>query len=357
MPYQIAGLSELQMVGQLFIIGLPGPNLDEQTVALLQEIKPGGIILFRRNVTTPDQLAGLTRGGQGIIMAETGIPALVAIDQEGGTVARLGLPFTVFPGNDVLGRQGREEAVYDYGRVSAQELRLAGINLNLAPVLDVLPDAESDLVMSRRSFGPDPELVTRLGLAAVRGHQDQGVMSCVKHFPGLGRVVKDPHHTLPTIAAPKGDLQDHDLVPFRAAVTAGAAMVMTSHTLYPALDADWPATLSERIITGLLRQDLGYDGVVITDDLEMGAMSAHFELELVVTQALRAGADILLICEHPQTIRRAFGAVLQAVRDGNLPWSTIERAVNRILSLKNGYLDPPELADQAAIRAHFEQRH
>ncbi len=342
-----------EALGQLFMVGIPGPQFSGEAVFLLKKIRAGGIILFKRNYQDPVQLADLCRRLQTSALELHSLPLFISIDQEGGRVLRLGPPFTQIPAPAEMAAGGDPEgAVRQYARVTAQELKLAGINMNLAPVLDVnLRGAEG--LMASRCLGTDPETVTRLGSLYIRELQKGGIMAAAKHFPGIGDIVLDPHHDLPVQDKDLAGLEAAELVPFRTAVALPVSAVMLTHTLYPALDPKWPASLSRSIITGLLRENLGYQGLVITDDLEMGAIGKHFEIEEAVLTAFQGGADILLICHEPEKIERAYACLLKALKRGTIPARFLEISLQRILALKNNYLQlflPPS---EEIIREYF----
>ncbi|MFA6498197.1 MAG: beta-N-acetylhexosaminidase [Desulfurivibrionaceae bacterium] len=291
-------------LGGLFMVGLPGTELDDSTRNLIEAYGINNFILFKRNAENPEQIRTLCLGLAAACRAAGLSAPLISIDQEGGTVARLKEPyFTEFPDARVLAESDQaEELLVDYARTCARELLAVGINMNLAPVLDVSPFGQG-LFMERRSLGGTPEQVARLGALVIAAMQENGLAACAKHFPGLGGATLDPHKVLPMVSFSLEELRTCDLPPFAAAIRAGVAGVMTSHTVYPQLDPDQPATLSPRILEGLLRDELGYDGMVVTDDLEMGAIENEGTVADAALAAFMAGADMLLIChEHPKII-------------------------------------------------------
>ncbi|MEW6387750.1 MAG: beta-N-acetylhexosaminidase [Thermodesulfobacteriota bacterium] len=282
--------------GQLLMVGLPGPRLDGVARELVRDLKVGGIILFARNLEDPVQVWELNRDLQREALAATGQPLLIAMDQEGGPVQRLRAPFTLIPPARELGSRASPEEVELLARKTARELSLVGVNVNLAPVLDVARGP--DCPLWERSYGPEPEKVAALGLAAIRGYLAGGVLPVAKHFPGLGDTLKDSHEELPRAASPD-PRRETDLLPFRRAVEAGVPLIMTAHVLVPAWDAA-PATLSPAALTGRLREGLGFGGVIMTDDLEMGAIAQQARVPQAAAAALAAGADLLLICRDWQ---------------------------------------------------------
>jgi len=258
------------LLGQLFVVGLSRPTLDEETRKFLTTFCPGGVILFPHNAPDPQTLLTLCRDLHALPS-----PPLITIDHEGGRVQRLTAPFTHFPAAAHLGATSSPFLAGRVGGVMAQELRAVGIDLNFAPVLDVLTNRDNP-VIGDRAFSSRPETVARIGGALMLGLQKGGVIPCGKHFPGHGHTNADSHATLPRVDKTFDELMQVEIPPFRRAISAQIGTIMTAHVLYPALDPDLPATLSPTILTGLLRQKLGYRGMVITDDLEMGAIVSHF---------------------------------------------------------------------------------
>ena len=343
---------ELQeRLSELIMVGFFGQELDAALADHICTIKPSGLIFFRRNVASPEQIARLSRDLQRLALDELGRPLLLAVDQEGGTVARLSPPFSQLPDAKVLGAEG-PEAVSRCARLSAQEMRLVGLNLNFAPVLDVhLLDGPG--LMERRSFGRDPALVAECGVAAVTAIQQEGVMATAKHFPGLGRAEEDPHLNLPVVPATREELLHLDLVPFRAAFKAGVACAMTSHILYPALDPELPGTLSQAILTGLLRNELGFDGVLISDDLDMGAVTSRYPPEWVALTALQAGVDLLLVCNDQEHMNLVAEALREGISLGLLDADQVARSLGRVEGLRSRYLQNPEFPEPDGVAAYF----
>ena len=307
------GEADLLKAGQLFMVGLPGLTLDDSTMQLIQEFGVNNFIYFKRNVESPEQLKHLSKELYRTCKEKGLSPPLIAIDQEGGSVARLPPPFTQFPDARVLAESAEpEKALVGYAGTCATELKSIGVNYNLAPVLDVC-EAGKAYFMERRSLGDDPENVARLGCLIIKEMQAKGIGACAKHFPGLGAAVVDPHFELPYVAKTEPDIRLNDLPPFRQAIDIGVASIMTSHTIYQHLDEEKPATLSKKILTDLLRNELGYGGVIITDDLEMGAIEKEGVLGHAALQAFEAGADLLLICQSHEkvidAVKKTAGAI------------------------------------------------
>ena len=341
------------------MLGFQGPELTEELRALIKTYHPGGVILFSRNLTDPEQAARLTNALQKLAPK---MPLLVAIDQEGGRVARLPKGFTVFPGQGTLGRAATVSLAYSFAEVTARELRAIGVNMNLTPVLDVNTNPQNP-VIGDRAFGSDPELVETLGLAVIAGLQDNGVLACGKHFPGHGDTGVDSHKELPTVSHGLDRLHEIELRPFVHCFQNGLAAVMTAHVRYPALDPEHPATLSPAILSDLLRTKLQFKGLVLTDDLEMHAILDHHSIEEAAVRALSASADILLICKDPERQTAAMDAVHRAAKDSDIPAMRFEHALLRVLEAKERYLlpytpaDPKHAAERVGTKAHREVAH
>ena len=323
------------------IIDLPGPDLDAESASLMAEFGFGGVCLFSRNVSTPERTAKLVRDIRGLL----GPGALIGIDQEGGAVLRrldvplppapMGLSAAVlgegFGSETVHNETVQNAAAHEAGAIAARGLIELGINWNYAPCLDVNVDPANP-VIGERSFGADPQVVARLGVAWALGCESAGVLSAVKHFPGHGDTAQDSHLTLPTVNKTRAELEAGGWLPFRAAVRAGVGSVMTAHIVYPALDPELPATLSPAVLSGLLRRDWGYDGVVVTDATDMRAIRDRYPNGQAGPLALNAGADAVLSCGHgDHTVHREHAEALErALADGTLSGVRLREALGRL---------------------------
>ncbi len=349
------GNNRMNRIGQLFVLGFSGTRLEDPILRLIRKYDIGGVILFSRNLKDPMQTAELALE----LQENAATPLLIGIDQEGGIVSRLPSPFTSFPGNRPIGLSGSEDLARTFGRVTGTELAAVGINLDFAPVLDVDSNPKNP-VIGVRSFGRDPDRVARLGCAVIQGLQETGVIACGKHFPGHGDTSLDSHLTLPEVHQKRNILLNREVSPFAKAIRSGVEMIMTAHVLYPALDPRFPATLSAAVIEKLLRGSLGFQGVVITDDLEMDAVEMNFGIEESCVRALRAGVDMLLICHDPVKQEKGIAAVIRAAKRGILSHRRIDEAVSRILDLKRRRLslpfriDPQRIRRQVGSREHSE---
>lgn len=296
-----------------FLFGFEGSTASKATVRLLRETDAAGILLLARNITSPKQVKGLVRD----LEQKLGRRLIVSIDHEGGWVMRFTQGVTFLPGNGALGRAGREDWAEQAGAVMGRELAALGVNFNLAPVLDVLGPGYNPGI-GIRSYGRCPELVGRLGAAFIRGQESHGVAACAKHFPGKGAAKVDAHVDLPTIRLTPAQLESH-LAPFRDAVSAGVASVMTSHVLMPSVDKLAPTTFSRKAVHGLLRRRLGYRGVIVSDDLCMGAVTKRMPVGEAAVSALAAGHDLLIVAHGEALMREAHEAVGMALEGGLLP--------------------------------------
>lgn len=346
-------------MGAFFLVGFNGTEFDGEARDFLEEMNPAGVILFKRNIEGPIQVAQLTRALQEHAHRRGGRPWFIGVDQEGGRVARLREPFTVFPPALALARSDDPAAaVREFALVTAAELRLAGFNLDFVPVLDVTgrPDAAADSVIGDRSFGPDPVVVARLGRLLIDTMRSGGIITCCKHFPGHGGTTVDSHLDLPRDPRDLSVLEQLDLVPFREAVAAKVDMTMTAHVVYPAVDPLFPATLSRAHIEGILRESLGFGGIVATDDLDMRAVADRWPAGECAALAFAAGADLLLVCNDPSRALAARAGLHAAVADGRIPRERLHKSRARIRTVQERYTaslvpcDPDELQSYLSAR-------
>jgi beta-N-acetylhexosaminidase len=337
-------------IGQLAIAGFAGDAVPADLRLLAREFDLGGVILFARNVVAPEQVADISREVQSLVQE---LPLWVSVDQEGGRVARLKAPFTVWPPMRTLGRSGDEQLAARFAKALAAELKAVGITLDYTPVLDIHTNPKNP-VIGDRALAERAEDVARLGRTIITTLQGEGIAACAKHFPGHGDTSTDSHHELPLVEHPADRLEAVELVPFRAAIDAEVASIMTAHILIPALDEERPATLSPAIVDGLLRRRLGYGGLVLSDDLEMRAIGARFGVPEATVAAIAAGCDAVLMCgasQEPQVA--ALEALIKAVEDGSLPVKRVADAMARHRRVKERFLAGamPRPLGGAALRA------
>jgi beta-N-acetylhexosaminidase len=347
-----------QQVGQILYIGLPGTELDAKTHALIEEVKPGGVIIFGRNVASPEQLRGLLDGIREMLAVEP----LFGIDQEGGLVDRLRRIFTPMPAARTIRQHGDLAAARSLGRITGETLRLLGFNMNFAPVMSIMTD-ERDLLSNglySRSFGRSPGEVLGYTMVYLRALQGAGLLGCLKHFPGIGAGEVDSHEEMPVVHLSHDDLIAQDLAPYIELFQREddrVRAVMVSHGGFPNIDIHrglaggllQPASLSHDVVTNLLRDELGYKHLVLTDDLEMGAIARHCEIESAVIRAFIAGDDMLLICSRPDMIRRGYDALLRAVQDEKISRERLGASLQRIAEFK-ALAQPPLAFDAERYR-------
>ena len=346
----------VRRVGQRFAIGFEGTTASADAKALVRDFGVGGVILFRRNVEAPEQVAELVRELQETARdAGHERPLLVCVDQEGGRVARMREPWTLWPAARAVGRTGSEETAYAVGQALAAELRPCGVSVDFAPCVDVDTNPRNP-VIGDRSFGDDPDLVGRLGAALVRGLQDGGLVACAKHFPGHGDTSVDSHLDLPVVDHSMSRLEDVELRPFRRAIEAGVAMVMSCHVLVRELDDARPGTLSPAVVDGLLRKKLGFDGVVPTDDLDMKGVAKLWRPAQIAVMSAQAGCDLLCFCRDHDAQVEGIEGLIRATESGEVPFKAAEAAEARIRGLKErflaGYRDPDPKEARAAAGRH-----
>jgi beta-N-acetylhexosaminidase len=347
-----------QQIGQFFFIGLTGTDLDAETRALLSEVQPGGVIIFGRNVAAPEQLRSLLDGCRELLP----VLPLFGIDQEGGLVDRLRRIFTPMPSARTIRQHGDLAAARALGRISGEVLRMLGFNINFAPVMSIMTE-DRDLLSNglySRSFGRSPGEVLGYTTVYMRGLQGAGCMGCLKHFPGIGAGEVDSHEEMPVVRLSHDDLIAQDLAPYIELFQRRddrVRCVMVSHGGFPNIDIHRgttggllePASLNYQIVTKLLREELGYQHLVVTDDLEMGAISRHCEIEEATVRAFLAGEDMLLICAHPDTIRRGYHALLKAAREGRIPKARMSGSLKHIANTK-AIVEPPLPLDLGRLR-------
>jgi len=332
-----------QRVGQFFFIGLPGTELDTNTEELIREVQPGGVIIFGRNVAGPEQLRSLLDGVRELVPT----PLLIGIDQEGGLVDRLRKIFTPMPSARTIRQHGDLAAARALGRVTGEALRMLGFNLNFAPVMSIMTD-DRDLLSNglySRSFGRSPGEVLGYSTVYMRGLQGTGLLGCLKHFPGIGAGEVDSHEEMPIVKLSHDDLIAQDLAPYIELFQRRddrVRCVMVSHGGFPNINIKEevtggrlePASLNYAIVTELLREELGYKHLIVTDDLEMGAIARHCEIEDAVVRAFHAGDDMLLICADPDKIRRGYHSMLEAATDGRINEARLRASLTRIAAMK-----------------------
>ena len=349
---QILTLPLEKKVGQLFFIGLPGPEIDAEARDLLEEVSPGGVCLFARNIKQAAQTRKLLDDTRKILP----ISPILSVDQEGGLVDRLRRINTPMPSARVIRQHGDLAAARELGKITGEILRRLGFNMNFAPVMEIMSE-ERELLSNglfSRSFGRSPGEVLGYSQVYLRGLQSQGVLACLKHFPGIGAGEVDSHEELPLVDLSHDELIAQDLAPYielfllRKDEDDRIRVVMVSHGGFPKIDLEHgkiggklvPASLNGNVVTKLLREELGFKHLVLTDDLEMGAILRHYTIEEASKCAFKAGEDMILICSSVDAVRNSYRALLKAFRDEELPLAQLDESLVHIAEVKN-ILQPP----------------
>lgn len=337
-------------IGQFLIGSLPGTAIPVELRSLAKEFDLGGVIVFNRNIEAPEQVAELAAESEALGRTA---PAWVSVDQEGGRVARLKEPFTKWPPMATLGRAGgQSEALAErFAKALADELLAVGITLDYAPVLDIHTNPRNP-VIGDRALAERADEVAKLGRVIIRALQGAGLAACGKHFPGHGDTSTDSHHELPVVEHPPDRLRAIEFEPFRAAIAEQVAFIMTAHVLVPSLDDARPATLSPRVVQALLRDELHFEGVILSDDLEMKAVSARYEVPDAAVEAIRAGCDAVLVCSGDVDLQgRTLEALVRAVESSAIPATRADDALLRLKRVKQRFLTGERLGPAARIRA------
>ena len=331
---QIDTFSDKQLAGQRLMVGFEGTVLNNDLRSLISEFKIGGVILFAINIESPDQIKDLCRSIQDYARACQQPPLFIAVDQEGGQVARLKEPFTIFPGNPHM--KSEADAIR-FAEITSAEMNQVGINMNMAPVMDVSSEG-SGSIMAERTFGDNPDWVSRLGVKVIEHLQLNKIMAVAKHFPGIGRTALDSHLDMPVLHDDLAMMEQLDLIPFEAGIRSGVSGVMLSHIFYSQLDPQWPASLSLQIAKNLLRKKMQFNGLVLTDDLDMGAIAKHYDIQTAVHQILAADIDLTLICHKGPSIEIAFEEMAKEIADAPAIKASGIESVERIMRAKRKYI-------------------
>lgn len=324
-----------EKIGQLLIIGLEDKVVNDTTRIMIEEYKVGGFIYFARNIESDIQLLNLTNDLKSL-NENNPAPLFVSIDEEGGRVSRLPKEYKRLPESKTIGDFNDPQLSYEYGELLGLRLNTIGINLNFAPVLDINSNSNNP-VIGNRSFGNTADVVSTNGISLLKGIESTGVIPTVKHFPGHGDTSIDSHINLPIVNKNLKELEDLELVPFKLAIEENVDMIMVAHILFPELDPIFPSTMSNKILTELLRKDLGFDGIIISDDMTMGAVIENYTLDVAVLEFLKAGGDIALICHGQDNPIKVINFIKESINNGEITLEEIDEKVYRILSLKEKY--------------------
>lgn len=338
-------------IGQLLIIGIRDKVLTQDEAEFIIKNNIGGVILFARNIESPEQVHALCTQIQALRhKTRDKLPLFIGVDQEGGRVARLKSPFTVWPPLSYIGKLDSTSVAFKFALSMGAELRAVGINMDFAPCVDVLTNPKNT-VIGDRSLSSDPEQVAKLASALVRGYIKSNIIPCAKHFPGHGNTIADSHEELPVENADLARLRDVEMVPFKKVFRARLDMVMTSHIMFPKVDPKFPVTLSEKFIKEILRGELRYRNLIITDDLDMKALASNFPKDEIPVMALEAGCDILLYCNNFDHPAIALESLEKAVKEHRITAKQIDESYSRVVALKKDVLAQPDPEPFAKVSA------
>lgn len=345
----INSMSLEEKLGQMLIAGIQGYEVSEGAVKLIEEHKIGGFILFGSNIKSASQLTSLVNSLKGSNRANK-LPLLISVDEEGGRISRIPKSIKNVPTSEEVGRTRDEEFANEIGKLLAEKVGAFGFNMNFAPVLDINSNPNNP-VIGNRAFGSSKEIVRDLGVQTMLGIKQKGIIPVIKHFPGHGDTSVDSHIGLPKVMHDLKRLKAFELAPFEQAIRQGADCVMVAHILLPSIDPDSPATLSKTMITDILRKQLDFQGVVITDDMTMGAIVQNYEIGEAAVQSINAGSDIILVAHQEENVLAVLNAVKAAVEQGSVTEEQIDSSVYRIIKLKQAY----QLSDEAVEAVDIKQ--
>ncbi|WP_251555207.1 beta-N-acetylhexosaminidase [Neobacillus muris] len=331
----ISEMSLDEKIGQMVLAGISGTTVDADTKKLITSYKVGGMILYSENLVNPQQTVQLLNQLKSDNVSNP-LPLLLSTDQEGGSITRLPGGLTNFPTNQEIGGLHNPEFSYKIGTLLGRELKEFGFNLDFAPVMDINSNPQNPII-GDRSFGDNADIVSRLGIQTMKGIQSQNIIPTIKHFPGHGDTSVDSHLELPIVYKSMTELKKLELIPFERAIDNGADVVMAAHILLPKLDADYPASMSKTIITNILRNQLHFNGVVITDDMTMKAITNHYDIGKAAVDSVKAGADIILVAHDYNKIIETISSIKTAVQNGDISEQRINESVTRIIKLKKKY--------------------
>lgn len=324
----VESMSQTEKLGQMVMIGIQGTKVDDDSLYMLNQYHMGGVILFDRNMENPEQVKQLTSDLQA--QSNEKVPLFIGIDEEGGDVVRMAEKLTPPPSQKEIGATGDIEQAKTWAIKTAKSLKDMGINVNFAPVADV---GSND----KRSYSTDKNTVIDFVRAATKGYQQENIIYSLKHFPGIGKGRVDSHVDSSSIDVAKEVLMTEDIIPFKTIIDENDPndyFILVSHLKYPALDEEYPASLSSKIMTDLLRNELGYKGIIITDDMEMGAVANHNDFRSIGVKAVKAGVDIVLVCHEYEHQQEVYLGLLDAVNSGEISQERIDESVKRIIKVK-----------------------
>ncbi|MCP3029816.1 beta-N-acetylhexosaminidase [Halobacillus sp. A1] len=332
----MTSMSIEEKIGQMLMFGFEGTQVNEETRKLIEDNHIGGLILFKNNITSSKQLVELNNQIKEMNEEHHDIPIFTSVDEEGGLVSRMPPEIINLPDSKEIGDSQDEQLAYQVGEAIGERVGAFGFNMTMAPVLDINSNP-SNPVIGKRAFGDNEEMVSKMGIEEMKGIQSKSIIPVVKHFPGHGDTDVDSHLGLPVVHHGLERLRQMELVPFQNAVNQQADMTMVAHIMLPEIDSEFPSSLSKKVITNILREELKFNGVVITDDMTMGAITENYDIGEASVRAVLAGNDIVLVCHGHENKKRAVSSLTKAVKNGTISEERIDESVERILHLKEKY--------------------
>ncbi|MEC1785562.1 beta-N-acetylhexosaminidase [Schinkia azotoformans] len=330
----VSGMTLNEKIGQLILAGITGTTMDTNTRNLITQYNVGGFIFYKNNLVNPWQAVQLVNQIKAV--NATNLPLLLSVDEEGGRITRLPGGLVNLPSNQQIGVVNNQKFSYKVGAILGEELKSFGLNMDFAPVLDINSNPNNP-VIGDRSFGDNAKLVSRLGIQTMKGIQSQNIIATIKHFPGHGDTSVDSHLELPIVNKSLKELKELELIPFERAIKKGADVVMVAHILLPQLDPQNPASMSKTVMSDILRNQLDFEGVIITDDMTMRAITDHFDIGRAAVESVKSGSDIILVGHHYKNVVETISSLKSAVQKGEISEQRINESVARIIALKRKY--------------------
>lgn len=345
---KIDSMSIEEKIGQMLMFGFEDIQVNDETRKLIDDYHVGGVILFKKNITGSQQLLDLNNQIKEINSGHNNIPIFISVDEEGGLISRMPSEIINLPDSKDIGDSHRSELAYQVGEAIGERVSSFGFNMTMAPVLDINSNPANP-VIGKRAFGDNKEIVSEMGIEEMKGIQSQNIIPVVKHFPGHGDTDVDSHLGLPVVNHGLEKVRQMELVPFQNAVNQQADMTMVAHLLLPEIDSKYPSSLSKNVITNILREELKFNGVVITDDMTMGAIIENYDIGEASIKAVQAGNDIVLVAHGYENKVKVVNSLINAVKDGTISEARIDESVERILHLKEKYSISDRLLDEIDI--------
>lgn len=330
----VSGMTLNEKIGQMILAGITGTTMDTNTRNLITQYNVGGIIFYKNNLVNPWQAVQLVNQIKAV--NATNLPLLLSVDEEGGRITRLPGGLVNLPSNQQIGVVNNQKFSYKVGAILGEELKSFGLNMDFAPVLDINSNPNNP-VIGDRSFGDNAKLVSRLGIQTMKGIQSQNIIATIKHFPGHGDTSVDSHLELPIVNKSLKELKELELIPFERTIKKGADVVMVAHILLPQLDPQNPASMSKTVMSDILRNQLDFEGVIITDDMTMRAITDHFDIGRAAVESVKSGSDIILVGHHYKNVVETISSLKSAVQKGEISEQRINESVARIIALKRKY--------------------